>query len=115
MQVEADNVVKELANVAFASIADLHIDWEQLKDWDDLTEDQKSIIAEIKIKNRSGGSGDDSWTEHEQHVKVFDKLRALESLAKYTGIYEHDNSQKQVPVINFVLHDSNPDRKDAYN
>jgi len=40
LQIEADQVVLELAKVAFASIADIHIDWEQLKDWNDLTPEQ---------------------------------------------------------------------------
>lgn len=112
LQIEADDVIRELARIAFASAADLHIDWDKLKDWNDLTADQKSIIAEIKIKNRSGGSFDNPWTEREQHVKMFDKLRALESLAKHVGLYEHDNRQKQVPIINFIEVDSNPRREE---
>ena len=105
VEIKADAVIRELAKIAFASAADLHVDWDKLKDWDDLTLEQKSVIAEVKvIRTGSGGVI--------KQVKMYDKLRALESLARHTGCFEQDNAQQQVPVIIYQHVPSNPGRKD---
>jgi phage terminase small subunit len=69
-----------------------------------LNSDQKAVIAEIKVIETKGKD----WNKTVTEIKMHDKLKALESIAKHIGLYEKDNQQKQVPVINLNLIDSTP-------
>ena len=60
------------------------------------------MIAEIKVTETKGR--DNTTTVME--IKLHNKQKALESLAKHVGFYEKDNQQKQVPVINLNLIDT---------
>jgi len=102
--IQADDAVRELAKVAFASISDIHLDWDKVKDWNDLTEEQKVVIAGLKVTETKGVD----WTKKVTEIKLHDKLQALDMLSKHLGIYEKHNRQKQLPVINLNLVDSNP-------
>ncbi len=104
VELTSDQVLVELKRIAFSNICDLKIDWDKVKDWNDLTDDQKAVIAEIKVTEAKGKD----WTKTVTEIKMHDKLKALESIAKHIGLYEKDNQQKQVPVINLNLIDSTP-------
>ena len=98
VELTADEVLLELKRIAFSNICDLKIDWDKVKDWNDLTDDQKAVIAEIKVTETKG----QDWTKTITEIKLHDKLKALEKLSKHTGLYEKDNKQRQPPVI--ILH-----------
>lgn len=84
-------VVMEHMKLAFTSIAHLHNTWIERKEFESLTEDQKSCIAEIDTKIR---------TEYEYNptlemkgpirveyvrIKLYDKQKALDSISKMLG------------------------------
>lgn len=77
-RVTADRVVLELARVAFADVGSL-VDWGPdgvtLKRKSELSEDDRAAIADV-----SGGG------KAQTRVKLHDKMRALELLAKHVGV-----------------------------
>lgn len=84
-------VLQEHMKLAFSSIAHLHNTWITRKDFEDLTEDQKSCIAEIdtKIKKEWQYNGsDEERTPIEVEyvrVKLYDKQKALDAISKMLG------------------------------
>lgn len=79
-------VLNEHKKLAFNSIAHLHNTWINRKDFDDLTEDQKSCIAEIatRIKYYTPKEADEYEVE-EIRIKLYDKQKALDSISKMLG------------------------------
>lgn len=78
-----DKVIAELAKVAFGKMRNL-MDWGpngvQLKDSDDLTEDDTAMVAEIsESTSLHGGS---------IKVRTYDKIKALELLGKNMGMFK---------------------------
>lgn len=80
---------KELANIAYSSIAHLHDTWVETKYFEDLTEEQKSAIESIERKTRTIEREGDTDIEIEYvKIKLFNKLAALDAIAKMYGYYE---------------------------
>jgi len=81
--VTVDRVVKELGKVGFASIADF-ASWKSnkvtLKDSDQLSDDLKAAVSEIKEKKNIAGSS--------VELKLHCKLGALDKLARHLGMYD---------------------------
>lgn len=96
-----ERVLNELARIAFGVTADLvSIDDEGqviFKSLDELDDDQKAFISELN-STRVDREGIVTITTK---VKTYDKLRALEMLSRYLGLFEKDNNQKL--VINVTL------------
>jgi phage terminase small subunit len=84
-------VVSEHMKLAFSSIARLHNTWIKRKEFEDLTEDQKSCIAEIDTKIRTEYEYDPDLeakkpiTVEYVRVKLYDKQKALDSISKMLG------------------------------
>ena len=53
-----------------------------------LSEEQKRAIAEFQVETYKKGRGEDAVPVVKLRVKPHDKMRALESLAKYLGMYK---------------------------
>lgn len=83
-------VIREHEKIAFSSIAHLHDTWITRKEFESLTDDQKSSIAKIDTKifkkDIALGDGPPDIVDVE-HIKVelHDKNRALDSLSKLLG------------------------------
>jgi len=88
-------IIDEFAKIAFSSIAHLHNTWISLKEFNDLTEDEKASIESIKTRTRTIKENDGDVEIEEIQIKLYDKQRALENLGKYIGIYKEDNEQKR--------------------
>ena len=84
-------VLNEHKKLAFSSISDLHNTWIQRKEFDELTDDQKSSIAEIDTKIRYEYQYNPDSKEKEPiqveyiRIKLFDKQKALDSISKMLG------------------------------
>lgn len=93
-------VLKEYEKMAFTSIAHLHDTWTTRKEFEDLTEDQKSSIAEIQTRQ----------TEHGEEVKIklHDKRGALESISRMLGYNEPEKVDvtTQGEKVQFYLPDN---------
>lgn len=79
-------VLKEYAKIAFSSMADLHDTWITRYEFDKLTPEQKASIQEISTKTRKLYSDGEEIREEEYvKLKLYDKQKALESIAKMLG------------------------------
>ena len=94
--VNADRVVRELARVAFLDPTQL-IDIDRATVHDDASEDDRAVIASVKVKTMPGEYGDGI----EREIKFADKLKALDMLSKHLGMYEKDN-RLSVDVIQII-------------
>ncbi len=91
-------VAKEYAKLAFTDASGLKTDWENVKPWEELTEDEKALIASVTTTKRLIGGSEDSLPIEEVRLeyKTHDKHKALEALRKMFG---YDAAEK-VEVTN---------------
>ena len=79
----------ELGNIAFSSIAHLHNTWIERKEFENLTDKEKSAIKSIstKILKKNIGTSDDPEIIDVEYVKIemHDKLKAIERICKMLG------------------------------
>ena len=93
-----ERVLEEMRRLAFAQTTDmveLKGGWVVIKDTASLTTEQKSAISQIRQKK-----------DGEIEVKFYDKQKALDSLAKYLGIFSDKNTGQNPgvqPQINIVF------------
>lgn len=102
-EITADNVLKELASIAFADSTDYakikhktvvndvtgekeEVTYVEFTDTDDLSEEQKKAISAIK------------YTRNGIAVETHNKLKALELLGKHLGMFEEQQEEQQVIV-----------------
>lgn len=80
----AARVVQELERVAFASFGDVaeRLEAQQWRIQDGIPPKDLPAVASVRVK--SSGSG------VERDVKMYDKLKALEMLAKINGMFSGD-------------------------
>lgn len=85
-------VLREHQKMAFSSIAHLHLTWIKRKDFEELTEDQKSCIAEIDTKIKTEFEFDPENPQDKKpitveyvKIKLYDKQKALDSISKMLG------------------------------
>ncbi|WP_122333111.1 terminase small subunit [Parabacteroides sp. AF48-14] len=87
-----EKILSELSNIAFSSIAHLHNTWIERKDFELLTEKQKSSIKSIstKILKKNVGTNEDPEIIDVEYVKIelYDKIKAIERICKMLGYDE---------------------------
>lgn len=87
-------IIRELANMAFSSISDMHNTWIERKEFEKLTSAQKSAIKSIstKVMKKNIGTQDNPELVDVEFVKIelYDKLKAIECLNKMLGYNEPD-------------------------
>lgn len=92
--VTADRVIRELARIAFANMRDF-ADWGPggvfLKESATLAHDEGACVQELSESRSEKGSN--------VRFKLYDKRPALEMLARHLGLFEKDNDQKAINVI----------------
>jgi len=88
LNISKEKVFREQAKLAFCSIAHLHNTWIERKDFDALTDDQKDCIQEISTQVRRMVVDEQEHEVEFIKVKLFDKQKALDSLAKGLGYNE---------------------------
>jgi phage terminase small subunit len=105
-------VANEFRKLAFSDIAALQNTWIELKDFESLTDEQRSAIQEIdtktvKQKDYEMSTPDKPVFKEVEYVKIklHDKQRALENLNKMLGYNEpdklkiDDNTEKAVHIV----------------
>jgi len=86
--------VKELAKLAYSSIAHLHNTWIELKDFNELTDDQKEVIESIdtKIEQKqiyNTEKEDKEWVDVKYvKIKLYNKIGAIQEINKMMGYNE---------------------------
>lgn len=93
-------IAQELMKIVRGSAASMRKDWAEVKDWTRLTLDEKSIIAEIEVTNKSlvvkseGEELERDILETKIKYKTYDKLKAMEMLNRMFGY----NSPEEINV-----------------
>lgn len=83
-----DRIVQELARIAFQDPRRLFNENGSLKDPKDLDDDTAAALSTIESAEEFDGSGADrKLSGYLKKIKGWDKLRALELLGKYLGIF----------------------------
>lgn len=89
IDVKAENVIQELARIAFSDVRHLFDEDGQLIPIAELKDEVASAVASIEISKRQAGGN----TELVSKIKLADKLKALEMLSRHLGLFEKDHDQ----------------------
>lgn len=102
--ISALKVALEHKKIAFQSAANLRQDWDTVKEWDSLTDEEKAIISEIEVTEKvlNGGDEDLQVLERKLKYKTYDKHKSLDALAKMLGFNEPERLNVS-GNINFTL------------
>lgn len=101
--VDGNSVVKEVANIAFANMANyLHITEgdDPYIDLSKCTFDQLAAIQEVTVEDYTDGRGDDAREVKRIKIKLHPKLEALEKLMKYLQLYAPERIDVNVTSTN---------------
>lgn len=81
-------VTNEYVKLAFTDAASLRTDWNEVKEWENLTEAERALIAGVTTTKRTINSGNESIEIEETKLeyKTHDKHKALEALRKMYGM-----------------------------
>lgn len=90
-------LITEHQKIAFSSIAHLHDTWLTRKEFNQLTEDQKSAIEEISTKQTTEKDAYGNPVSYEYiKIKLYSKQKSLDSLVKMLG---HEAAQKHEHTV----------------
>lgn len=84
--VSAARNVLELKKIAYSSLAEFKDGWMTEKDFDELTDDQKSVLSEIQHTTKVFEGGQETIVK----FKLHDKQRAIEIMNKMLGFNATD-------------------------
>ncbi len=88
VNVTQEQVINQLARIAFGDIRKLYNESGGLKNIQDLDDDAAAIVAGIETTEEFDGYGQDrEQIGYTKKVKIANKDRALEMLGKYFGIF----------------------------
>lgn len=95
LEVTAERVLAEIARVAFSDIRQCFTETGALKDVGEMSDDAARTISSVDVRRveRRGKRGEDDPPEEIVKLKLWDKLRALEALAKHTGVLREPVAQ----------------------
>lgn len=103
-------ILNEHFNIINTSIAHLHNTWIDRKEFDKLTEGQKSAIAELSYQTRTELKYNPETEEDEPvkvdyvKIKLYDRQKSMDALSKMLGYNEpekvqHVISEKQIMIL----------------
>jgi phage terminase small subunit len=98
--ITADRVVNELASVAFSNIFDflqVQSDGSLLIDLSRATRDRVAAVHDVVVTAPAEGSADGARRVRLTRIELFDKLSALEMLARHLGMYPIAERRSRYP------------------
>jgi len=98
-QIAADNVLRELARLAFSDVRKFFDENGNLKPISELDDDAAACLAGFDVSTSSSGSGEDKEIETIKKIKIWDKSRNLELLARHLGLLRDDSKNINVQMI----------------
>lgn len=124
-EITADMVLSELASIGFSKITDYLKVEEVVREIDnfDFSEDDGVPNEPLKVKSQSviifnthnihkskiPAIAEIKMTRDGISLKLHDKIKALESIAKHIGFFEKDNEQQQAGSIpSIIIHTDGP-------
>lgn len=78
-------IINEQAKLAFSNVKELRNTWIELKEFEALSDDQKACISEVQTQTRTMTINEESIEVDFVKIKLYDKQKALDSLAKLYG------------------------------
>lgn len=91
-RITKERILKELSNMAFSSISEMHNTWIERKEFDKLTDSQKASIKSIstKVLKKNVGTKEAPQIVDVEFVKIelYDKIKAIECINKMLGYNE---------------------------
>lgn len=95
----ADRTLEEMRRLAFSDIRKFFTDWGGLKPIHELSDEEASVVASFEVIKKNLFAGDKKVdTIHK--LKAWDKLKALEMLAKHFGLLVERIDQNVTLEIN---------------
>lgn len=101
-------LAEEYKKIAFSSTSNLFDDWIKRKEFDKIPDDVKSCISEIQTQTRfekdysTNPQGDTVQIDYVK-IKLYDKLRAIDSLVKMFGHAEPDKIEHSGSLKGFQI------------
>lgn len=93
-------VLREHEKLAFSSIAHLHQTWITRTEFEQLTPEQKSCIAEISTQTRFEKNMDEKVVQVDYvKIKLYDKQKALDSISRMLGFDAAEKIEHSLPVL----------------
>ena len=87
-EVRADQVLKELANLAFGDWRGLFRADGSLKPVGEMTRDEAAMLSSVEVFEEFSGFGEErELVGHVRKIRRWDKLRALELVGKHLGMF----------------------------
>lgn len=109
VEITKEQVLRELGRIAFSDVTQFYNEEGQFKDFSELTDDQKSLLASVETfeEFESVGKGIKIKIGETKKIKVWDKMKALEILAKHFGLYSDApiipiQANIQAPIIQII-------------
>lgn len=97
LEISSDRVILEIARLAFVDVRKIFDSEGKLKDITTIDDDTSAAISSFEVDDlKAYNEESDSYGKigEAKKIKLYDKIRALEMLAKHFGMFEKDNSQK---------------------
>ena len=106
-------VMRELGRVAFSDLRDYYAENGTMKPTHEWSTQQARAVAAIEVEETFAGKGKDRvWTGYVKRVKLWDKMVALNMLAKHFKIVDADRFPSWPPgsniTVNFYLPEKRP-------
>lgn len=96
--IEHERILREYESVGFSNIYDylnVNSDSVELLDKDSIDEAKQRVVKEIEITKTIKDNDD---IEIKSKIKLHDKVKALDALAKYRELADHSNEEESGPV-----------------
>ena len=109
-QIETANVskaivVREIARVAMSDVTEMLDEDGSITNLKRLPKGQRIALNSVTVEERTerGRDGSAPTIVRTTKVRMHDKIKALDQLARMMGLYEADNRQQAAPQINLSL------------
>ena len=99
--IKADNVLRELGHIGFSDIGDAFDVDGKLKPLREMKREVRTMISSVKTREVLEGAGDNAKIVRITEVKLWDKVAALDKLAKHLGLL-HDGIGDTINNYNFA-------------
>ena len=99
--ITVSRVLQGFAAIAFFDIRKIFNDSGQLKHPANLDDATAAAISSIEVVTRTSGTGEDMEVEYIHKIKLHDKMRGLENLARYLHIYEMSGKEGEQDECRF--------------
>lgn len=100
--ISAERVVHEISKVAFASIGSfikVTDDGMPYVDMAGMTLEELQAVADVQVDAYSDNSTGEAREVRKVKIKLHDKLRALDMLAKHTGLYDKTDADQYLEPV----------------